>query len=505
MVLERVRKIAETGEIPADNPVANIMAQVKLSEEPQDKSLWGSLKNWADSKGGRMTLGGLGTALGVGLTGGDLKDALGYGIIGAGNTAKGIYNREKDENKLAQEYVKQQMYWQNAEKNRQQQQELWDKRIEAARADAQLDYERRLAELQGARDFQREMAKLNRDYALEDRAANQEFQKILADEAFERNKELLGLNQDFTRENWKNQERQNIDARMFNADLQRESWKNQAKQNAIARQATLDWNREQMENSNQQNEIERNFRSDLSDIAYQRAQNDWERNQNATLAAEERANNLYNQRLENQREYDRQLLEENKKYNQDLLADQRAYEDMVRRENADNELAKIYYKNSLKPQQSTFDKKVEENRAKAYSEQEEKLRNFKASLPLIEKNVQKLMELSDKATYTWAGNLYNEGRKQLGLSATEGAVARAEMENIIENNVLPQLRALLGAQFTEREGERVKQTIMDPSRTPEERKAQLRNYLATKYEEMAQAARNLQTYEKSDKDPLGIL
>ncbi len=430
-----------------------------------------------------MTLGGLGTALSVGLTGGGLKDALGYGIVGAGNTARGIYNKEQDQNRLAQEYAKNVMYWQNAEKNRQQQAELWDKRLQVAREDAQLDYERRLAELRSNREFQRELAKEKRQYALEDRNANQGFQRALAEEAFNRNKEILGLNQDFTRENWQNQ----------------------AKQDAISRQAMLDWNREQMANSNQQREFERNLRTDLSDIAYQRAQNDWLRNQKATLEAEQRANDIYNQRLADERTYSQQMLNDSREYEQGLLDQQRAYEDRVRKENMDNEFAKLYYQNSLKPQQSTFDKKVEENRAKAYSEQEEKLRNFKASMPLIEKNVNKLMDLSDKATYTWAGGLYNEGRKQLGLPATEGAVARAEMENIIENNVLPQLRALLGAQFTEREGERVKQTIMDPNRTPEERKAQLQNYLNTKYDEMAQAARNLQTYTLSDNDPLGIL
>ncbi len=342
MVLERVKRIAETGEIPMDNPVANIMAQVNLTEqEPQDSSLWGSFKNWAGTRGGRMTLGGLGTALGVGMTGGGLKDALGYGIVGAGNTAKGIYNKEQDRNRLAQEYAKNVMYWQNAEKNRQQQAELWDKRLQAAREDAQLDYERRLAELNSNRDFQRELAHENREYALEDRKANQEFQRAIAEETFKRNKEMLGLNQDFTRENWLNQERRDIASRQFNADLQREGWQNQALQNEIARQASLDWNREQMANANTQSELDRKFKSDLADIAYQRTQDDWLRNQNALLEAEQRENDLYNQRLSDERAYNQQILNDNRKY-----------EDAVRKENAENELAKIYYQNSLKSQPS---------------------------------------------------------------------------------------------------------------------------------------------------------
>lgn len=146
MVLDRVKRIAQTGEIPADNPVENIMAQVNLSEQqPQDSGLWGSLKNWAGTNAGRMALGGLGTALGVGLTGGNFKDALGYGIIGAGNTAKGLYNHEQDRLK-----------WQESEALRKQRQDLAEKGWQLQR-DLQTD---RIA-------AQRELAKLNYNKAID--------------------------------------------------------------------------------------------------------------------------------------------------------------------------------------------------------------------------------------------------------------------------------------------------------------------------------------------------
>ena len=54
----------------------------------------GRFKNFAGSNAGRTLWGGLGAGLGVALTGGNLQDALGYGVIGAGNTV-GVLNQNK--------------------------------------------------------------------------------------------------------------------------------------------------------------------------------------------------------------------------------------------------------------------------------------------------------------------------------------------------------------------------------------------------------------------------
>lgn len=130
MVNERVLKIAETGQIPANDPVSNIMSQVEIKQD-DEPGLWGSFKKWAGSKGGRMTLGGLGTALGVGLSGGDFRDALGYGVIGAGNTAKTLYRNEQDAKHWADRAAQRNLYWQNYEADRKLRQTLQDERIKA--------------------------------------------------------------------------------------------------------------------------------------------------------------------------------------------------------------------------------------------------------------------------------------------------------------------------------------------------------------------------------------
>lgn len=157
---------------------------------------------------------------------------------------------------------------------------------------------------------------------------------------------------------------------------------------------------------------------------------------------------------------------------------------------------------------SEFDKVLQREEAKNYAAELEMQRNLAAMMPKIESDVERLLELSDKATYTLPGQARDWWEGRIKGQTTEGAKARAEMENIVENNVLPQLRTLLGAQFTEREGERVKQTIMDPDRTPEERKAQLNNFLNSKIDALKQSNYKLQNYgvpAPVGNDPLGIL
>ena len=146
MVNERVFKIAETGQIPANDPVSNIMSQVEIKQDGEP-GLWGSFKKWAGSKGGRMTLGGLGTALGVWLSGGDFRDALGYGVIGAGNTAKTMYRNEQDAKHWADREAQRNLYWQNYEAGRRLQRELQNERLAAQKEQTAAQYQNALNQL----------------------------------------------------------------------------------------------------------------------------------------------------------------------------------------------------------------------------------------------------------------------------------------------------------------------------------------------------------------------
>ena len=98
MDLSRMYRIAETGDVNDPTPVDNVLRMVEAAERQKQQnrpqSAWGRFKNFAGSNAGRTLWGGLGAGLGVALTGGNLQDALGYGVIGAGNTV-GILNQNR--------------------------------------------------------------------------------------------------------------------------------------------------------------------------------------------------------------------------------------------------------------------------------------------------------------------------------------------------------------------------------------------------------------------------
>ena len=77
MDLSRMYRIAETGDVNDPTPVDNVlrMAEERQRQQQQARpqSAWGRFKNFAGSNAGRTLWGGLGTALGVGLTGGNLQ------------------------------------------------------------------------------------------------------------------------------------------------------------------------------------------------------------------------------------------------------------------------------------------------------------------------------------------------------------------------------------------------------------------------------------------------
>lgn len=106
--------------------------------------------------------------------------------------------------------------------------------------------------------------------------------------------------------------------------------------------------------------------------------------------------------------------------------------------------------------------------------------SMSSKMPGLEKVVNDLGVLADKATFTTAGQLYNYGRKELGLEPTDSAVARAEYIAMVDNQVLPMLRDTFGAQFTVVEGETLRKTLGDPDKAPAEKKAVLKAFIEQK-------------------------
>lgn len=164
--LTRLYQIANTGQLTDPNTQpTNLMSQV-----PQQQSFWDKTKAFAKTNLGRNLLGGLGTGLAVALAGGDTRDAIGYGVIGAGNTAKTIYDQQQDAKAWKDRELQRNLYWQNAEANRKQSQDLFDKRLQGEKELADLRFQNALKELDyqnqllaGAEDaeFQRKIDRIN--------------------------------------------------------------------------------------------------------------------------------------------------------------------------------------------------------------------------------------------------------------------------------------------------------------------------------------------------------
>lgn len=83
-------------------PVEKLMSYYtpQTQSAPQDNSNWGRFKRFSGSPMGRTVWGGLGSALAVALSGGNFKDALSYGVIGAGNTVNALNQNKQYENSL---------------------------------------------------------------------------------------------------------------------------------------------------------------------------------------------------------------------------------------------------------------------------------------------------------------------------------------------------------------------------------------------------------------------
>lgn len=121
-----------------------------------------------------------------------------------------------------------------------------------------------------------------------------------------------------------------------------------------------------------------------------------------------------------------------------------------------------------------------EAEGKGLGEASDSLASIKSKMPGLEKVVAKLDELSGKATYTLGGQAIDFAARQFGAEPREAAVARAQYIAMVDNQVLPLLRDTFGAQFTEREGAALRQTLGDPDKSPKEKQAVLKAFIDQK-------------------------
>lgn len=122
--------------------------------------------------------------------------------------------------------------------------------------------------------------------------------------------------------------------------------------------------------------------------------------------------------------------------------------------------------------------------AKVDSENQAAFDSLNSKLPGIKAVVDQLGTLADKATYTTAGRLWDDVVRETGNLPTEGAVARSQYTSMIDNQILPLLRDTFGAQFTQKEGETLRNTLGDPNLSPKEKKAVLESFIQQKVRDL---------------------
>lgn len=103
-----------------------------------------------------------------------------------------------------------------------------------------------------------------------------------------------------------------------------------------------------------------------------------------------------------------------------------------------------------------------------------------SKMPGLEKVVKDLDDISNRATYTYAGQALDAATRQLGFAPRDAAIARAEYTSKVDNQILPLLRDTFGAQFTQKEGETLRATLGDPDKSPQEKQAVLRAFIEQK-------------------------
>lgn len=122
------------------------------------------------------------------------------------------------------------------------------------------------------------------------------------------------------------------------------------------------------------------------------------------------------------------------------------------------------------------------------------LSQARAALPGLKNTIEQLRGLSQIATSTIGGKIFNAAVKETGFGSTKGATARAKFIAIINNQVLPLLKPTFGAAFTVQEGEALKATMGDPDASPAEKMAQLDSFIDQKM-------RDIETKETALQEP----
>lgn len=146
---------------------------------------------------------------------------------------------------------------------------------------------------------------------------------------------------------------------------------------------------------------------------------------------------------------------------------------------------------------------------KGQGEAAESLTSMRSKMPGLENVISRLDKLSNDATYTMAGRAIDATMRQAGMEPRAAAVARSEYTAIVSNQILPLLRDTFGAQFTQKEGEVLMETLGDPDKSPTEKQSLLKAFIEQKKRDIGALETRLSPQGAApaaaqQSDPLGL-
>lgn len=124
---------------------------------------------------------------------------------------------------------------------------------------------------------------------------------------------------------------------------------------------------------------------------------------------------------------------------------------------------------------------------------QQELKERLSMLPELEQTVKELNTLGQQATYTKLGQLSDFMRKETGMQEDAGALARTAYAAMVDNQVLPLLRQTFGAAFTAAEGDRLRNTLGDPDKSPKAKAFVLDAFIKQKKKDIKSLQRELGT------------
>ena len=161
--------------------------------------------------------------------------------------------------------------------------------------------------------------------------------------------------------------------------------------------------------------------------------------------------------------------------------------DAVAKQAHEYKLAEIAAQNKNKAtEQTEYEKTIAREQAKKESEAAENLQKQESLYEKSSQMADELVRLADEATYSLFGRGL-DGLAHLFGASTKGSIAREKYKQTIANQLIPQLKQMLGGQFTEKDREALMDTLGNPNSTPAEKKAAIQSFMETRLRELNSA------------------